>query len=446
MDIKNLNPNSRLAKATKILSNIGVHVQVKDVSRDHTRKLVKDLEVIDSEGAKVIDDIISSLEAFDDVVREQVSEMKTADRYEIVRKNFKSILDDAERMVHQVNDDGKVGMVDRIKNKVMTLRRGSIEGRFDELRNVSQKVFSDVDTQITREMIILEAYTEFRGALKEASNTALSLLEKAEVRKNEYADKLTNAQNAIEEARGNGMSAIDIGQFELARDGAKVDFDREDRRYQTAIDISEQLNIAYGVSEAVMTKLQQTTQVKDAQQRKTATFYTANSGTLTALMMAFKSIHGLHEATQMLNANVEGTRDALSRLGDIGTNVQENAIKATYGATVDAASLKKLYESAVKFEEMHRKSVESMREVSRKNDQEIRKVIEDGQKRLAEVAKGGSVKPAVINEPVLSIAVARVSVEPAQEDIELEGISSKSLEKKTMKAEAPSSSPSRFKP
>ena len=384
----NLNPKSRLVAATNILARIGVNLEVKSVSRDIARNRVKELEVVDAQSAQAILEVLSSLEGFDDVVREQVREMRTAERYEVVRKNFKTILDDADRMVKQVADDGKVTFVNRLQNRLMEWRRGTIQSRFQELRNVSEQVFADVNDQIQREVTILDAYKEFRGALKESTLVAQILLEKTTARKDEFAEKLVTAQKSIDDAKAQGMDFMRVGVLELNRDKAQSDFEVEDRRYQSAIDISEQLNIAFGIAEAVMQKLSQTTEIKEAQQRKTATFYTANNGTLTALMTAFTSMKGLHEATQMQNSMADGIRDALEKISETGTQVQQNALKATYGTTVDAKSLQKLFTSAVEFEEMQRKMIDELRATSRTNDEAVRKTIEEGQKRLADAVSG----------------------------------------------------------
>ena len=419
----NLNPKSRLVAATNILSRIGINLEVKSVSRDIARNRIKELEVVDAPAAQAIMDVLSSLEAFDDVVREQVSEMRTAERYEIVRKNFKTILDDADRMVKQVSDDGKVTLMNRVQNRVMEWRRGSIQSRFQELRNVSEQVFADVNDQIQREMTILEAYREFRGSLKESTLVAQILLEKTQVRKDEYTKKLEMAQKAVDDARAANMEFMQIGVLELNRDKAQSEFDVEDRRYQSAIDISEQLNIAFGIAEAVMQKLAQTTEIKDAQQRKTATFYTANNGTLTALMTAFTSMKGLHEATQMQNSMAEGIKDALEKISETGTQVHQNALKATYGTTVDAAALKKLFNSAVEFEELQRKMIEDLRVTSRQNDAEVRRTIEEGQKRLADAVSGRGKKSEAARG--VSVDVVDVSSESLGVDYE---ISSRSVQ------------------
>lgn len=436
----NLDPKSRLVAATKILSRLGVELNVKSVAREITRSRVRELEVLGAEEANAITDVLSSLEAFDDIVREQVREMRTAERYEVVRGNFKSILDDAERMVNQVSDDGKLSVFNKMQNRLMEWRRGSIQSRFSELRNVSEQVFADIDEQIKREMTVLEAYREFRTGLKEATLVGVELQQRAEKRRDEFAKKLEEAQNLVNKAKEEGQQTLVVGRYELDRDQAQREFEMEDRRYQSALDVSEQLNIAYGIAEAVMQKLQQTTEVKDAQQRKTATFYTANTGTLTALMAAFTSIKGLHEGTMTHQAMVDGTNDALSRLSNLGTKAQENALKVTYGATLDAQNLRKMYESVVSFEESQRAMITDLRAKSKKNDEEVRRVIEEGQRRMAEaVSKRHSAnKSSAIT--LATEAVQDVVVEGKGLEIDVQEVSPlASLQQKRMEAEADAS-------
>ena len=410
-----INPKSRLINATKMLAAIGIDLNAKSVAREVTSNRVKELEVLGREEAQAILEVLASVDAFDDVVREQVKEMRVAERYELVRNNFKTILDDAETQVNQVTEDGKLSVWNKIQNRFVEFRRGTIQARFQELRNTCEQVFSDVGDQIKREMTILEAYAEFRVALKEGGMVAEGLRRKAEERKNNYAQALGDAQSKVDEAREAGADVLAVGHLELARDQARRDFEVEDRRFQTSLDMQEQLMIAYATAEAIMTKMAQTTQVKDAQHRKSTTFYTANSGTLTALTMAFTSIKGLHESTATQNAMQEGMNEALRRLPGLGTEVQTRALQAAYGSTVDVQALRALFESAAEWAAKESDMITDLRKTSSENNNQVKKVIEEGQRKMAEVlARRGTNRAedvAVTSQISLSIPAS----EPAAE-------------------------------
>jgi uncharacterized protein YaaN involved in tellurite resistance len=102
---------------------------------------------------------------------------------------------------------------------------------------------------------------------------------------------------------------------------------------------------------------------------------------------------GLHESTETLNAMKDGVSKSLEDLASIGGKVQEAAIKAGYGPTIRAESVKKLVESVVNFQERSQEIIEEMRILSTKNAEEIRESVEDGKQRLARVIQRGGSLP-----------------------------------------------------
>jgi len=66
-----------------------------------------------------------------------------------------------------------------------------------------------------------------------------------------------------------------------------------------------------------------------------------------------------------------------------GVSKKEAAVKAGYGPTIRADSVKMLVESVVNFQERSRDIIEEMRTLSTQNANEIRDAVEDGKQRLA---------------------------------------------------------------
>ena len=95
---------------------------------------------------------------------------------------------------------------------------------------------------------------------------------------------------------------------------------------------------------------------------------------LTALSASFTGMHGLHESTQTLEAMKKGVNESLETLGAEGTKVQEAAIRAGYGPTVRAESVRKLVDAVVDCQERSRAIVEEMRTLSTQNEVELRGV------------------------------------------------------------------------
>jgi hypothetical protein len=80
-------------------------------------------------------------------------------------------------------------------------------------------------------------------------------------------------------------------------------------------------------------------------------------------------------------------------LADIGGKVQEEALKAGYGPTIAAASVQKLVDSVVRFQENSTRIIDEMRTLSTANAQEIRTAVEEGKQRLARLVEEGKALP-----------------------------------------------------
>jgi predicted outer membrane protein len=178
--------------------------------------------------------------------------------------------------------------------------------------------------------------------------------------------------------------------LEMARDERLREMQNEEKRYQIAKDLSDNLTISYNTSEVVMARLMQTTNAKERVYQQSISFFSTNETVLTALSASFTGMFGLHESTETLNAMKEGMSKSLETLSEIGDKVQEEAVKAGYGPTVRADAVKKLVDSVVNFQEKSRTIINEMRIASTKNSAEIRDAVEDGKKRLAQLAADGN--------------------------------------------------------
>jgi hypothetical protein len=143
--------------------------------------LLNRISDLDQDRIVAIARTLSQASLFNEVVREQVSAMAIGERYETITDAFDSIRKDAKSMVEQL-DDGRISTWERLHNLWVKLSRGDISDRFEKIKDVYLEVAKDSRDQIDRERIILNAYTDFRGALKEAEVLAFEVLEKAERR------------------------------------------------------------------------------------------------------------------------------------------------------------------------------------------------------------------------------------------------------------------------
>jgi hypothetical protein len=350
--------------------------------------LLEKLTDIDEAKVIAIARTLSQASVFNDIVREQVSEMRVGSRYEKITESFNSIRDDAKRMVGQV-EDGKVDTFERLSNIWMKATRGDISSRFDEIKQIYLEVAADSREQIERERVILESYQDFRGAIKQSEIYALDILKQTEAIWNESKGALKQANDTVTAYAGEDLA--ELAKLELSRDETMRGLQFAEDRYQVAKDISDNLTVSYNTSEVIMARLMQTNSAKERVYKQAITFFGTNESVLTALTASFTGLFGLHESTQTLEAMKEGVSKSLEDLADIGGKVQEAAVRAGYGPTIRADAVKKLVDSVVNFQERSREIIEEMRVLSNKNAEEIRQSVEDGKQRMAKIIeRGGS--------------------------------------------------------
>ena len=348
--------------------------------------LLKQIADLDEERVVAITRTLSQASLFNEVVREQVQAMDIGTRYEDIVDAFNSIRDDAKKMVEQI-DDGKLDTFERISNVWMKVTRGDIASRFDDIKDTYLDVTDATQDQIQREQTILEAYQDFRGALKQSEVMALELLEKAGAKLEAAKGDVNTAMKTVEGYQGE--DAVERARLEMARDQAVRALQKEEKRYQIAKDLSDNLTVSYNTSEVVMARLLQTTNAKERVYAQAVSFFSTNEVVLTALSASFTGMFGLHEGTQTVEAMKEGVSRSLEDLAEIGGKVQEAAVRAGYGPTIRADAVKKLVDSVVSWQTRSREIIEEMRKQSTANAEEIRDAVEEGKRKLARLAEEG---------------------------------------------------------
>ena len=382
-------PMQYLDRAMTLLRDIGVMPEPNSAEQPIV-PLLNQISGLDEDRVVAIARTLTQASFFNEVVREQVAAMNIGQRYEEITNAFDSIRDDAKGMVDQLAD-GKISTWERFGNMWMKATRGDIADRFDGIRDTYLEVAKDSKDQIRREAIILDAYRDFRGALKHAEVMALEVLKTAEGVLDEKKGALNTAAEAV--AAAADMDPTERARLELARDERLREMQDEEKRYQIAKDLSDNLTVSYNTSEVIMARLMQTTNAKERVYAQAVSFFSTNEVVLTALKASFTGMFGLHEATKTLDAMKEGMSKSLETLAEVGDQVQEAAIRSGYGPTIQAESVKKLVDSVINFQERSRVIITEMREAATKNSAEIRDAVEDGKQRLAKLAAEGKALP-----------------------------------------------------
>ena len=215
----------------------------------------------------------------------------------------------------------------------------------------------------------------------EVLNTAESKLEMAKQGLNAAMEEVTNYT---------GDDQAERSRLELYRDEHLRETQREEKRYQIAKDLSDNITVGYNTSEVIMTRLVQTTNAKERIYAQSISFFGTNETVLTALSATMTGMHGLHESTQTLEAMKKGIEASLETLAEVGGHVQEAAVKAGYGPTISAAAVKTLVESVIAYQERSQEIIAEMRVLSTQNAEEIRTSVEDGKRRLARLVETGA--------------------------------------------------------
>jgi len=380
-------PMQYLDKAMGTIRDLGLMPKDGENLNAPIISLLNQITDLDEEKVIAISRTLNQASLFNDVVREQIQAMDISNRYEEITNAFNSIRDDAKTMVDQL-DDGKLDGFERISNVWMKVSRGDIATRFDKIKETYLEVTESTNDQMQREQLILDAYQDFRGALKQSEVLALQVLEKADKVLNEAKAEVDTAMQAVESFQGEDL--VKRAQLEMTRDEKVRALQSEDKRYQIAKDLSDNLTISYNTSDVVMARLAQTTNAKERIYAQSISFFSTNETVLTALSASFTGMFGLHEATQTMEAMKEGTNQSLEVLADIGGKVQEAAIRTGYGPTIRADSVKKLVDSVINYQVKSIDIIEEMRIKSTANAQEIRDTVEDGRRRLAKLAEQGN--------------------------------------------------------
>jgi hypothetical protein len=368
-----------LDSAVDVLKKFGVDKQ--NTAPQELISLLEGVKHIDEAKVLAIADVIQHMGAFNALVRENVESIQVGHRYMEITQEFDSIREDSKRLIAQL-DDGKISGTEKLSNWWMKIRRGTPNDRFEKIVELYSDVAKDTKDALKSEDMIMDAYIDFRFALKEAEVLARELLD-AHLPTLDAARKgLADTQAALDAYSGEDESGK--SQLELQRDEARHKYELEDETYQLLKDIAENLEIGYDVGETLITKLKQTHDVKERVYRRAVTFFTTNEHVFTILGTVYQSQHGLHEVTQATEAMKEGVNKGLEDVANLGRELERAALRAGYGSTIDPESVQKLVDAISSFQIESLELIAELRKESDESAKAIRKTVEEGKKKYQE--------------------------------------------------------------
>lgn len=364
-------------RAVQVLNKIGIIL--KPQTDAPILKLLDNVTEIDKNRVMSIARTLQQQSAFNEVVREQIDGVQVSQRYTKIVNHFDSIRTDMDKMIGWL-DDGRLDFFERIKIGWMKLQRGSIPDRFNLIKDTYLEVSKETGNQVERERIILNAYQDFRFGLKQAQITAEELVNMATARLEDCKNKLSLAIAEVDNF--NSDDHVARARLELIRDEALRNVQQEDSRYQIILDLANNLTVSYNSAEAVFARLQQTTSVKERVYQQSVNFFSTNEIVFTALSASITSLTGLSESTKTLEALKDGMNKGIESIASVGNKQLEEALRAGYGSTIKADSLRSLVEAIVNYQESSQQLISELRNESIENAKEIDRIVEDGKQRF----------------------------------------------------------------
>lgn len=368
-----------LDKAMTTYTELGLKSDL--AAEQPVQRLIAKVARFGEDQALTISSVLVRQSAFNEMARDQISGMEIAERYNGISSNFDSIRADAKNQL-AICERGKVTIVDRFQTGWMNVSRGSIPKRFTKIKQLYNAVSSAMGDQIERETRILDAYADYRMAMKAAGGDALKLMANADVELTKVKGELEEAQNAVTNAP-EGTPASSISALELVRDEKLREQFVVDDQYQVAKDLAEQMSVAYNASEFVFARLKQYSTVKQRLYDQTVVFFTTNEIVFTGIAAATNSSAGMVEGTRTINAMRDGINNSLEDLANLGGKALEDGLRAGYSSSIAASSIKKLIDATVDFQESSVTLIGELRVEATENATEVARLTEDGKRRFA---------------------------------------------------------------
>lgn len=367
-------------RAVQVLRKIGIVLKAESDAPVIT--LLNAISELDNKRVTAIARTLQQQSAFNSVVRDNIMGMEIANRQSKIVAGFDSIRSDAQQMAIWLEDD-KLDFIERIQHAWMIMWRGSIPDRFELIRKNYLEVAKDAGDQITRERSILEAYQDYRLGLKQAEIDSHEIFKVASDRVEQSKEALRAAQATVEQYQGTDDAHRSL--LELQRDEALRYLQQQDERYQIVKDLSDNLIVAYNSAESIFARLQQTSSVKERVYRQSITFFSTNEIVFTAISASMTSMSGLSESTKTLEAMKDGINKGLESLATESNQKLEAGLRAGYGSTIKADSIRSLVNAINTFQESSYRLIDELRLESTNNALELERVVEDGKKRFSDI-------------------------------------------------------------
>ncbi len=371
---------SYIDKAADTLQKIGITIKAEpDVP---VLKLLDTIAKLDHSRVLVIGRVLQQQSTINTIVRDQIKGMQVVSLHQDIANSFHSIREDAEQMIDWL-DDGQLDWAEKIVNGWIKLKRGSISERFDQIKKDYLTAAKNTTDQLVRERSIVDAYQDYRLALKQAEITCLELLKKTE-------DNLAQAEVILQQAQNKADTAIHMEnneqavlQLEYAE--ALRQLQDENQCYQTVKHLYAHLITSYRATESVLPHLHQILALKDAIYQQSVTFFSANEIVFVALSTIFKAAGSEFESAKMQEAMKSALNSNLEILARAETKPIEQSIDNAHNMSIQQHSVRRLVDEIISYQQSSQQLMSELRNETTQSMRDLQEITEHGKQRLVEI-------------------------------------------------------------
>ncbi len=373
--------NEKLQQAIDTVKSLGLGNGVPTISP--MVALIEEVKDADEDAAMYLARLANEGQAFNAFATKNIEGLGIGNVYQEIAQNYASIRADAKEAIEHAAA-GNESFLSKLTSFWKESTQGTVAERFSKIVETFLAVNAKLSAQVKKENQVLEAYKLFRLAQGQGVVVSLDFKRKHEALLNAAKAAEVDAQAAVDAAPS--TDEVERARLMTVRDAAVDARKKREKAWQTAKDIAEDIGNNHNVSDLIMKEAEGTIENKDRVYKRGVSFISLNQTTIAAMSLSYTSKIGLADGVNALDAMTQGMNDSLNDLADISGKVNEKAIKAGYGATIDANAVERFATSLISEMEQSAPLVEKYRGEAEESSTRISDIVEKTRKRAVELA------------------------------------------------------------
>ncbi|MFA6088282.1 MAG: hypothetical protein WC755_00330 [Candidatus Woesearchaeota archaeon] len=326
-----------------------------------------------------IAEVVRYSDSYNQFVRDNIQQMKVKRVFDDINSKFNSIIEDDEERKEMAKDGLSFGEKIHIAKDDL-MHGGNYHKRFETIRKDYNDVSDRTKKQIDIEDDVQEGFANFNNASKSAEITAADLFEQQTKIRDRIKSELETTANAVTAYAG--TSASEKGTLELTRTLAAQKYKKAESAYALTKDIYELLRTTNSLSEGLMAKVQQWTDLKKAVYTRGVTFFALGNTIFTSVDLLHTQRGGLEEQTKTIESTTQGLNNAIKYLADGAKEVEENAIKAAHGTTISVDATQKFIDAVVQYQIESTGLIQKYQDAATLATNQIHDICEKGKQKV----------------------------------------------------------------